>query len=191
MSIAIQVMVLLIFGYNCYRFLQLLLKMNQKALLPVSKEESIDLRKFPQKTVEPPTYANQKWGILLYTMLLSFMLVMFLLGLFRQFNWSYYLILLIPLFQSHNLFHLFAVLEEGILTGNRYIPWSRIRSYRFEPIDQNHRYYGYGKEVNSGYELILKGKFFSSSVIVTSELMKESLSKTLEKGLDRGKVSFK
>jgi hypothetical protein len=183
MNLAIKLIVVMIIGYHSLRFFQLMIKMKQKSLLPITAEERWQIRKFPQKPVKPPNFVNQKWGILMYSLMLLFMLVIFLLGLLGQFNGSYYLILLIPLLQSHHLFPMFAILEEGIIIGNRYVPWSSVKSYRIVSIDSNHRYYGYEKEVNSGFEFILKGTFFRSSVLVTSHEMKEKLTKLLDKHL--------
>jgi hypothetical protein len=74
---------------------------------------------------------------------------------------------------------MFAVVDGGLLSGSRLIVWKKIKSFQFIPIDINHKYYGYSKEVNGGYELKVKGKIFSESCIVTSPEMKEKLTRIL------------
>ncbi|CAG9607594.1 hypothetical protein NEOCIP111885_01286 [Pseudoneobacillus rhizosphaerae] len=91
--------------------------------------------------------------------------------------------LLLLLTRSYNFLNLFLVFEDGILSGNRFITWRRIKSFHFVPIDVNHKYYGYEKEVNSGYELIIKGTLKSVSVIITSDEMRDKLSMLLNEHL--------
>ena len=74
---------------------------------------------------------------------------------------------------------MFAVVDDGLLSGSRLIVWKKIKSFQFIPIDINHKYYGYSKEVNEGYELKIEGKIFSESCIVTSPEMKEKLTRIL------------
>lgn len=154
--------------------------MKQKVIIPANNEEMAAIRKYPQKPIEPPKYSKQKTGIILYSLMLLFVFIMFVASaFFKEINWSAYLLLFLPLSYSKDLFHLFAIQEDGILSGSRYIPWKRIRSFQFIPIDVNHNYYGYAKEVNNGYELKMKGRFFSVSCIVTSDEIKEKVGKVL------------
>lgn len=83
--------------------------------------------------------------------------------------------LLLLLFNSSNLLNGFSIIQDGLLTDGRFIPWKRIKEFKFVSIDINHRFYGYSKEVNGGYELKIKGKFFGSRCFVTTEEMKEKL----------------
>src|SRR5690606_26250731 len=115
----------------------------------------------PQKTIDFPTYSKQKVGIILYFLMLLYLIVMFILGtVSRTIDWPFFFLLLLPLSYSHNFLNLFAIMDDGLISGSRFIAWKRIKSYHFVPIDANHKYYGFSKEVNSGYELEIKGKLF-------------------------------
>lgn len=165
-------------SYYLYKFVYLLFKMKQNILLPTTMDEMNTLRRFPQKPVSFPTWSNQKWGLIIYAFMLLFLIVMFILGVIGDyFQWSYFLLLFLPLTNTNNLLNIFAVLEDGILSGNRFIPWKKIKSFRFVPIDRNHKFYGYDKKVNEGYELIIKTKGSSTYCIVTSEEMRDRISK--------------
>jgi hypothetical protein len=158
--------------------------MNRKVLVPATNEETAAIRKSPQKQVDFPTYSSQKWGIIIYSSMLLVVLVLYYMGtLINKFDWSFYLLLFLPLANSRNLFNLFGVLEDGILSGSNFIAWKRIKSFQFVPIDTSHKYYGYSKDVNNGYELIIKGKIFSESCIVTSNEMKLKLTKILNENV--------
>jgi len=112
--------------------------------------------------------------------MLLFVIAVFLFGILSDyFGWSFYLLFFLPLSYSYNLLNLFAIVEGGLLSGSRFIAWGQIKSFHFVPIDINHKYYGYSKEVNRGYELKVKAKFLSTSCIITSEEMKEKLSNVL------------
>ncbi|MGM7636618.1 hypothetical protein [Bacillus sp. Hm123] len=169
-----------VIGYYSYQFIRVLLKMNQNVMFPMTDEELQTLRKYPEKAINLPTFSKQKGGIILYSFVLVFVLVMFILGLFiKGFNWSFFLLIFLPFTHSDNLLNMFAVVEGGLLSGNRFIPWSKIKSFQFVPITMDHRFYGFDKEVNAGYELIIKKRFFSTSCVVTSEETKEKLTVVL------------
>lgn len=155
-------------------------KMNGRVIFPTSNEELAVIRNYPQKAVDVPRLSQQKVGIIVYSFLILFLLVMFFWGTFvYEFGWSFYLLLFLPLSHSYNLFNMFAVVEGGLLSGSRFIPWRRLQYYQFVPIDVNHKFYGYSKEVNDGYELKISTIGFPISCIVTSNDMKEKLTKIL------------
>ncbi|KAA9016948.1 hypothetical protein [Niallia endozanthoxylica] len=178
MKLVFNILFLMAVVYYTYRFVQLLIKMNQTIIVPATDSEKNAVRIFPQKVVNSPTYSKQKWGIILYSFMLLFVIAMFIIG--WDLNWSYQLLLLLPLVHSRNSFNLFAIVEAGLLCGNRYIAWKQIKSFQIIPIDQNHRYYGYTKEVNEGYEFIIKAKGHSCSVITTSNEMKDRLTSMIQ-----------
>jgi hypothetical protein len=174
----------IILSYYSFKFVQVLVKMKRNVVIPANVEEIVSIRNYPQKHVDFPTYSKQKRGIFIYALMVLFVFTMSLIGsLINKFDWTFYLLLFLPLSQSYNLLNLFVVLEDGIISGNRFIAWRRIKSFNFVPIDVNHKYYGYEKEVNSGYEVIIKGTLLSVSVIITSDEMKERLSKLLNEHL--------
>lgn len=176
----------IILSYFSFKFVQVLIKMKRNIVIPANAEEIVFIRNYPQKHVDFPTYSKQKWGIFIYALMVLFVFTMFLIGsLLNKFDWTFYLLLFLPLTHSYNLLNLFVVLEDGILSGNHFIAWRRIKSFQFVPIDVNHKYYGYEKEVNSGYELIIKGTLKSVSVIITSDEMREKLSKLLNEQIIR------
>lgn len=171
---------LILLGYFSYKFIVLLVKMKKEVILPILREEIADIRNYPQKPVDFPVYSKQKVGIIIYSITLLFVFVMFFSGtIFNKFDWSLYLLLSLPLSYSHNLFNLFAIVDDGILSGSRFIPWKKIKSFQFYPIGLNHQYYGYANEVNDGYELKIKTNGFPIRCIVTSDIMKEKLNKIL------------
>ena len=149
------------------------------ALMPITSEESAVIRKIPEKPVDLPTYSKQKVGIIIYSFMLLFVCIIFIVGavVLKEYNWSFYLLLLFS--HSQNVFNMFAVVDDGLLSGSRLIVWKKIKSFQFILIDINHKYYGYSKEVNEGYELKIEGKIFSESCIVTSPEMKEKLTRIL------------
>lgn len=175
-----NLLLLLFIGYYTWTFVQLMIKMRKNKILPTTNEEIAAIRKYPRKVVDAPTFSKQKVGIIIYLILLVFVITMYLIGTFQvELDWSLFLLLFIPLINADNLLNLFAVAEDGLLIGNRFIDWKKLKSFRFVPIDFNHKYYGYEEEINKGYELIIKERLFSVSCIVTSEAMKEKLSKIL------------
>ena len=167
----------IVIGYFSYKFIQVLIKMKQKAILPATNEERAAIRKIPGKEIDFPTYSKQKVAIIIYSFMLLFVIAVFLFGILSH-N-SFYLLFFFPLSYSYNLLNLFAIVKGGLLSGSRFIAWHQIKSFHFIPIDINHKYYGYTKEVNEGYELKVKAKFFSTSCIVTSDEMKEKLCNVL------------
>lgn len=73
------------------------------------------------------------------------------------------------------IFLKFAVVNDGILCGARFISWKNIKSYKLVKIDVNHKSYGYDKEVNDQYELRIKTKSFSHYCIITSQATQDRL----------------
>ena len=173
-KIIMDILFFLVIGYYSYKFIQLMTKMKQKVIFPTTNEEILAIRKFPQRTVDFPSYANHKTGIIIYIFMLLFLIIMFLIGVFTMtFQWSFYFLLFIPLANSHNLLNLFVIVDDGILDGHRFIRWKKIKSFQFVAIDLNHKYYS--RETNGGFELRMKTKGFPISCIVTSNEMKEKL----------------
>lgn len=71
----------------------------------------------------------------------------------------------------------------NIISGSSFIPWKKVRRFYFVPVNSQHKLYGYSKEDNNGYELIIKGRLFSTSCIVTSEGIKEQLTAILSENV--------
>lgn len=180
MKLFLDIIFFSILGYLFYRYIQVLIKLKQKIIFPISMEEVASTRKHPEKIVDAPTYSKQKSGIIIYSIMFIFVVIVYFLGTFFNIsNLSYYLLLLLLFSYSYDTLNLFAVTEEGILSGVRFVAWDKIRSFHFIPIDMNHKYYGFSKEANSGYELRMKTKGLSISCIVTTEAMKEKLDQLL------------
>lgn len=180
MKILLIPVFMLFICYYVYWFVRILQKMKEEKLFPVSDEERLAIRKYPQKAVDIPVYSSQKTGIIAYSFLIIFFIsVLILLVSNEEIDFSIFLLLLIPSLHVNDLFNMFAIVDDGVLDGRRFIPWKRIKSFQFVPIDLNHKYYGYEKEVNDSYELVLKTNFFSASCIVTSVEIKEKLGKLL------------
>jgi len=180
LKLFMDILFFIVIAYLGYKFIQVLIKMKQKVILPTTNEECAAIRKIPGKAVDLPTYSKQKIGIIIYSFMLLFVIAVFLFEILtHNFGWSFYLLFFLPLSYSYNLLNLFAIVEGGLLSGSRFIAWDKIKSFHFIPIDINHKYYGYSKEVNGGYELKVKAKLSSTSCIVTSDEMKERLSNVL------------
>lgn len=180
MKLVLDIIFLIILGYLCFRFIQVLIKMKQEVIFPATNEQLISVRKHPEKTVDAPTYSKQKVGIIIYSIMLIFAVIVYFLGVyFEIFNLSLYIFLLLPFTYSFDILNLFAVTKDGVLSGVRFISWDKIKSFDFIPIDINHKYYGFSKEANNGYELKMRTLGLSISCVITSEKMKEKLTKLL------------
>ncbi|SES61838.1 hypothetical protein SAMN05216389_10145 [Oceanobacillus limi] len=187
MKIIIGIVFFLVIAYHLVNFIQLLMKMNEKIIFPANDTEAAAIRKHPERALDPPTYKAQKVGIIIYVFMLLFLLGVFFVGAsVHQFdNWAIFLFMLLPFSYSHDMLNMFGVLEGGLLVGSRFIPWNKVTSVQFKRIDINHKYYGFSKEVNdSGYELIIKQRFFSRNCIVTSIEMKETLTEIFRERVD-------
>jgi hypothetical protein len=181
MEILVSVLLFAAICYNTYQFVIFMKKRKEVILMPATDEDRVAIRKYPQSKEN-----NQKENVTLYMLILAVITILFGLGfiLSNKSDWAFYLMLLLLLFNSSNLLNGFAIMEEGLLTEGRFIPWKRIKEFHFVPIDINHKFYGYSKEVNHGYELKIKGKFFGTSCIVTTEEMKEKLTGILSKHIE-------
>ncbi len=193
LKLVLNIFVIIAIGYEIYKFTQLLFEMRKEPVLPATKEEVLNIRKDPQKVVAFPTYSNHKSGIILYYLVLLFLIVMYIVGIITEgVNWSYYLLLLISIGNLHNFLNMFAIMDEGILTGSRFIAWKKIKSFQLVSIDKNHKFFGYSKEVNhNSYELILKQKVFTTSCIVTSKEIKEKIIEILNKHIQQSADGYK
>lgn len=189
LKLILDVLFILLISFLIFKFVQALLKIRQGVSFPITAHELSDLRTHPQKPLNFPTYADQKAGIIFYCLLLLFIVTMFLLGvLFQPFSGAVYLILIIQVLSANNLLNLFAVVEDGIVSGDRFIAWNNIKSFQFIPIDINHKYYGFSKEANGGYELKIKTKGFPVSCVVTSTEMKDRLEQILRVNVNETEV---
>lgn len=161
--------------YIVQNFVRLLWKMRDESHSPLTKQEAAMIRMHPEKPVDLPNYSEQKSGIIIYSVIIAFITLVFLFCiLFKDDYWVYWLFLPL-LYSSGDMLNLFAVSKDGILKGNQFIPWENIQSFKFVPIDINHKYYGFSKEANSGYELKMKTKGFPVSCVITSKEMKDKL----------------
>ncbi len=171
--------------YHAVRFIHLLIKMRKKVVFPVNENEISCVRKHPLKPVSPPTYKKQRFGIILYVVFLLYLLGLLIAAL--AFNNLAILIISIVIFINfHGLLNMCAIIEDGVIIGSRFVRWKHIKSFQFKQIDMNHRYYGHDKKVNeSGYELVIKRRYFVSHCIVVSEEMKDRVSDLLR---EQGKI---
>src|SRR5690625_2572770 len=138
LKLFMDILFVIVISYFSFKFIQVLMKMKQRPIFPNSSEIGF-VRKHPDKPLDSPTYSEQKVGIIIHSIVLLFVIVMFLLGAFLQlFNWSFSLLLFFPMANTANLFNLFAVVEGGLLTGNRFVTCKNINSIQFVHIDLNH-----------------------------------------------------
>lgn len=185
MKLFMDILYFIVISYFIYTFIKVIVKMKQTAILPKTREDTLIIRKHPERLLDLPTYSDQKTGLILYFVMLLFVIIMFVLAvIFQLFSWSVYLLLFLPMANSHQYLNLFAITEDGILSGSRFIPWKKIKSYQFVLIDSHHRYYGYSKEANDGYELKIKTTLFSTSCVITSIEMREKINSILKNYLN-------
>jgi hypothetical protein len=180
LKIGIGSVFLLFILFKVYQLFQVLLKMRRPIQFPANNDEALDIRRFPQKALKYPTYANLRGGLITYSIILMILVAVFISSmLLEEFDWPFYFLFIIPLINSNNLLHLFAVVENGIIIGHRFIPWKRMKSFHFVQVDINHNYYGFSKEVNEGQELKIKTAFATKSLLVTSKSAQEKLTNLL------------
>ena len=183
MKLLLIIVISIIIGYKLYSFVQLLVKIKGKAIIPATEEEMQFIRKHPERVMKAPTFSSQKTGVFFYSLFLLFMISLFLISIFAaDLDWSFYLFFLLPFTYTNDVLNIFAVVEDGVLSGNRFISWRQINYFYMEKIDVNHKFYGYSKEANEGYELKMKLKFLTvSCCVITSDNMKEKLIQHLGK----------
>lgn len=166
------------------RFIRILFKMRQTVVFPLTEVEWNSILVHPNKTVGKPDLSHQKmavWGNGLVIFFITLWIVVETLLLKRHFPAA---IVFAPiLWNLPKLWNLFAFLKQGIVCGNRFVPWNRLQSYQFIPIDKHHRYYGYSPKLNEGYELLIHTKFSEVSCLVTTESVKQKLILLLEEQL--------
>lgn len=187
MKLVLDIFFFFIILYFCYQFVQVVLHVKQGVTFPFTDKQLTGIRKHPTKPLNLPTMEGQLLGILIYGGLLTIVILIYLLGIYYQIKELTFYFMLILIFTYANFgLNLFAVHQKGIISGVRFVPWKMVRSFHFETIDQNHRYYGYSKEANDGYELKIKTRLLTINCIVIDEMTKEELKLLLE---ERVKVS--
>jgi len=159
--------------------------MKQPAVYPKTEEEWRTIRKQPHKAVDLPGISHQKTGFFMNGLTLLFLTIFVIGNLFSSnTNWPAFLVFIPVFLNLSQVWNLFAIVEDGILSGGRFVPWKSIQSYEFVPIDTSHRFYGYSPEVNGEYELIIQTKRSTVCCIVTSETGREKVIEVLDAFLD-------
>ena len=168
-------------GYIFFKFFRIVIKLKQPIVFPITEEDLKSIRIQPKKTVSLPVLSQQKSGLFITGYALLFILLLLFFDLFEGSRLYAFYIIFIPLYFNFNqTWNLFAIVESGVLCGGRFVPWKKVHSYHFEPIDINNRFYGFSPKVNAGYELWVTTKFSEVSCIVTSEEVKEKLTGILD-----------
>lgn len=173
--------------YFIVKFVRIVRIMRKPALLPRTEEERKAIRIHPEKVIQFPTYPGQKKGMRWYIVFLIFIMIVLVIGAIVQgITWLLYLYLTFMIFYGANHFlNLFAIMQDGILSGKGFTPWHRIKSYQIKMIDINHRYYGFSKDVNHRYELSIKTKMTTIRCMITNEFVKKRVVAYLEKNMNR------
>ncbi|MCM3316298.1 hypothetical protein M3603_06360 [Rummeliibacillus stabekisii] len=175
--------VLLYFTAN---FIRLVYKLKGPVIFPLTIQDQENIKIFPQRKNARQSLKAIKESAFLYVIALMIAYGALIYSYLMSINT--FILAVIPIINIKNLLNLFAIVDEGIVIGNKYIPWRKIKSFDFQPIDFNHSYYGYSKEINNGYELVIKKQLFSVSCIVTDEDTKHKLQNILKQngiaGLD-------
>ena len=170
-----------------YRLLVLLWKMKQPIVFPVNEEGWSSIRIYPQKVVQLPRPSHQKVGITFHILMIVFFLVIMVMEYnLDTVTWPILLLSIVPYLQLRRVFTVFAVVQGGILHSGRFIRWESIKGYECIELNKNHRLYGYGKEVNQGFELRFKLNplYFSSYVLVTDKKVKQKLTELLDQHIE-------
>src|SRR5690625_4568151 len=79
LKLFMDILFFIVIGYFSFRFIQVLIKMKQKVIIPVTNEERAAIRKIPGKEIDFPTYSKQKVEIIIYSFMLLFVIAVFLL----------------------------------------------------------------------------------------------------------------
>ncbi|MGR6897378.1 hypothetical protein [Rummeliibacillus sp. TYF-LIM-RU47] len=175
--------VLLYFTAN---FIRLVYKLKGPVIFPLTIQDQENIKIFPQRKNARQSLKAIKESAFLYVIALMIAYGALIYSYLISINT--FILAVIPIINIKNLLNLFAIVDEGLVIGNKYIPWRKMKSFNFQPIDFNHPYYGYSKEINNGYELVIKKQLFSVSCIVTDEDTKHKLQNILKQngiaGLD-------
>lgn len=175
--------VLLYFAAN---FIRLVYKLKGRVIFPLTTQDQENIKIFPQRKNARQSLKAIKESAFLYVIALMIAYGALIYSYLISINT--FILAVIPIINIKNLLNLFAIVDEGLVIGNKYIPWRKMKSFNFQPIDFNHPYYGFSKEINNGYELVIKKQLFSVSCIVTDEDTKHKLQNILKQngiaGLD-------
>ncbi|SHH26152.1 hypothetical protein [Virgibacillus chiguensis] len=172
METLFMIFVLLALVYYIFRIIQVIVKLKQAHIFPLTNEERRTIRKHPQKITAPPTVEGQKLGLLANVAFLFFIASMFsIVYITDVFSWHQYLFMLFFLMYAYFMLplNLVAVKQDGILIGTRFLSWKHIHSIKAVAIYKNHKFYGYSSDVNIGFVVKIKYKFGFTSFVVTSE----------------------
>lgn len=154
--------------------------MKQATVFPISEEDIKAIRRQPNRALDLPVLSHQKRGVRgLGLLLLLFLFLGVVDAYYGAAEWYHYALLLPASLGSNQAWNLFAIVEDGVLCGGRFVPWKRIQSYRFEELHMNHPAY-YSPEVGCAYELKIKTKLSAVTCIVTSEAAKEKVAGLLD-----------
>lgn len=181
MKLILDIFFFFMITFFCYHFVQIILKLKEEIIFPLSESELSGIRKQPGKMLKAPTNKKLKWQMIVYGFLLVIAIFVYLIGIYYTIDdLSFYLLFILIFTYSTFALDLFALNQSGILNGVRFIPWGKINSFQFIPIDLHHRLYGFIDDVNDGYELRLKGRTTVISCFVTNKEVKENLERILE-----------
>ena len=181
MKLILDIFFFFMITFFCYHFVQIILKLKEEIIFPLSESELSGIRKQPGKMLKAPTNKKLKWQMIVYWFLLVIAIFVYLIGIYYTIDdLSFYLLFILIFTYSTFALDLFALNQSGILNGVRFIPWGKIKSFQFIPIDSHHRLYGFVEDVNDGYELRLKGRTTVISCFVTNKEVKENLERILE-----------
>lgn len=167
--------------YYVIRFVRVLLRWKHPVVFPLTEDEWASIGVHPNKKIGKLSISHQKIAVWGNGLIIFLMIAWIVFETFIAKRHFPAVIAFIPtLWNLPKLWNLFAFQEDGIVCGYRFVPWKRVQSYQFIPIDQNHRYYGYSPALNEGYELMIHTKLTEVSCLVTTERVKEKLGLLLD-----------
>lgn len=180
-NMIVNILFILIFLYFTYHFLLVLINMKRPITFPKTEGELSQVCKFPDRPLRFPTYRAQLGGIILNSFVLLLIMTILLVATFTEVTiFPLQFLLFLPLANTQQMFNQVAITENGILCGGRFVPWRNMKQYQVISIDVNHRYYGYSREVNEGFEVRVRTNLFPLTFIALNDETKLKIIERLE-----------
>lgn len=184
MYLFLALFIFILLFYYVFNLIRLIGALNRPKLLPANEADVKLIRMHPQKgkyDMAEPTLRGQRFGLMMYGVILLVIAGFFYTALFTDFgDWYILIVAIVPMFQMGNIVSAFAVLEDGVIVGSKFLSWSEIKGYEYVPIDVNNKFYGYDSEFNdSGYVVRFHQTILSKNGVIANDEMKARLDKIL------------
>lgn len=180
-NIIVGVILGIFFLFKIYQLIKVFQAIKGPITFPNTEKELQALRKTPEKPIKEPNLKAHRGWIILYVFTLTLAMVLCGVNLIYLDNgWIFTFIFLLPVYHASDLINLFAVTKDGIISGSRFIPWSRMKSFERVPVDVNHRFYGFAHDVNGSQEVKIRTNGFPLTILITQKDLVNTLIDYLE-----------